>query len=50
MLLWCFFKDTSGDSVSQMNILPASIAVLDTADNNEVVVEPLIEDVDINVS
>ncbi len=50
MLLWCFFKDISGDSVSQMNISPASIAAIHTADNVRIPSEPLIEDVDINVS
>jgi hypothetical protein len=50
VLLSCFFKDISGDSVAQVNIAPASVGVIDTVDNDAILSQPLIEDVDINVS
>jgi hypothetical protein len=50
VLLSCFFKDISGDSVAEVNIAPASVGVIDTVDNDAILSQPLIEDVDINVS
>jgi hypothetical protein len=49
-LLLCHFKDTGSDSVAEVNIAPASVGAMDTIDNDGILSQPLIEDVDINVS